>query len=141
MNLLQTIAFIQAAHCNQTDKAGKPYWQHPVAVMQLLGDDTLEAKQVALLHDVLEDVEHTHLTVDDLIAAGFTSDVIEAVQLLTRDPAVPYLDYIRALAAAGNKMAIRVKLADLTHNMSRPGSLSASLKQRYQQARAILAPT
>lgn len=139
MNLLQTMAFIRAAHGLQTDKAGEPYWHHPVRVMlRLSDDDSMEAKEVALLHDVLED---TQLTVDDLIGAGFSSDVIRAVRLLTRDPAVPYLDYIRALAASGNELAIRVKLADLTDNMSRPGSLSAKLKQRYQQARAILAPT
>jgi len=29
----ETIEFIKRSHAGQTDKAGMPYWQHPVAVM------------------------------------------------------------------------------------------------------------
>ncbi|MDX1975862.1 MAG: hypothetical protein SFT92_09350 [Rickettsiales bacterium] len=51
------IDFIKVAHAGQIDKgAGKPYWEHPVAVMNELPDfASPELKAAALLHDVKED--------------------------------------------------------------------------------------
>ena len=74
-----------AAHAGQVDKAGMPYIFHPYEVA--LQVQTEEEVCVALLHDVVED---TDWTMEDLRAAGFPETVLEAVQLLTHDPAVPY---------------------------------------------------
>jgi hypothetical protein len=49
--------FAVAAHEGQTDKAGRPYIEHPRRVARRL--DTPEALAAAFLHDVLEDTEHT----------------------------------------------------------------------------------
>jgi (p)ppGpp synthase/HD superfamily hydrolase len=139
MNLVTVTTFVRNAHGNQKDKAGAPYWLHPVRVMLRLGHGApLEEKYIALLHDVLED---TDVTVEDLRTAAIPAEVIDAVVLLTRDDdAGSYADYISRLVASGNRMAIRVKLADLGDNLDpkRSASLLPTLAIRYLRAKARL---
>lgn len=97
------------AHSGQTDKAGRPYIEHPLHVAESM--ETEAETCAALLHDVVED---TDWTFDDLASAGIPSDVIEALKLLTHDPSIPYLDYVRQVKS--NPIAVKVKLADLRHN-------------------------
>ena len=97
------------AHKDQVDKSDLPYVFHPFHVAEQMGDE--DTTIVALLHDVVED---TNYTIEDVAAMGFSSQVIEALSLLTHDNAVPYLDYVRALKS--NPIARTVKLADLNHN-------------------------
>jgi hypothetical protein len=63
------------------------------------------------------------------------------VQRLTRDPTVPYQDFIRSIAASGNLSAIRVKLADNADN-SDPARIhpdsAAMLAEKYRPAKRIL---
>ena len=66
---------------------------------------------MALLHDV---VEKTMMTFADLERAGFPAAILEALRLLTREPAVPYQKYIAALK--GHPIARLVKTADLLHD-------------------------
>lgn len=124
------------AHAGQVDKAGMPYIFHPYEVA--LQVQTEEEVCAALLHDVVED---TDWTMEDLRAAGFPETVLEAVQLLTHDPAVPYLDYVRALC--GNPTAVAVKRADLHHNSERTrfDADSPDIEkrlQKYAAAEAVL---
>jgi (p)ppGpp synthase/HD superfamily hydrolase len=111
----QTISLIQKLHAGQTDKTGKPYWLHPVAVMHLLGDDATDIeKTAALLHDVLED---TSCTPDDLLREGYPHEVVALVDGLTRRPGSgSYMDWIRSIASSGNTSLMRIKLADNRHN-------------------------
>lgn len=112
----QTAEIAKAAHGEQTDQIGDPYWMHLYAVNNLLPTDATEdERRVALLHDVLED---TTLTAADLTALGFSDEVVKAVELLTkpRDRHGTYFEWIRSIADSGNRMAIRVKVADNTHN-------------------------
>jgi (p)ppGpp synthase/HD superfamily hydrolase len=97
-------------HAGQRQRNGTPYLLHPLYVMQRV--EGLPAKIVAVLHDVVED---TLLTLEDLRAEGFSSEVVEAVRLLTRLDNVSYEDYVHALAH--NPLARTVKLADLRHNI------------------------
>ena len=53
-------------HFGQVDKAGQAYIQHPLRVMQNV--QHLDAKIVAVLHDILEDTE---TTTDELRAMVF----------------------------------------------------------------------
>ena len=111
-----TIAFIKEAHAGQMDWTGAEYWQHPVAVMNLLPEDaTLEEKLAALLHDVVEDTDHTIVTLRD---RGYPEEVLTILDLVTRDKADgrSYMVWVRAIVASGNRGAIRVKLADNRHN-------------------------
>lgn len=97
------------AHAGQTDKEGLPYILHPLRVMHLVTAPA--ARIVAVLHDVVED---TPVTLDDLRAAGFADEIVEAVRLVTRFPGQSYTDYV--VAAKANPVAVAVKLADLTDN-------------------------
>jgi (p)ppGpp synthase/HD superfamily hydrolase len=48
----KAIEIAKTAHVGQVDKAGKPYINHPLHVMNSV--DTLEEKIVAVLHDTIE---------------------------------------------------------------------------------------
>lgn len=97
------------AHSHQVDKSGMPYVFHPFHLAEQM--DTEESTILALLHDVVED---TDFTLEDLSEMGYPSTVIEALALMTHDPSVPYMDYIKNISA--NALATKVKLADLRHN-------------------------
>lgn len=134
--LERAIVIAAEAHAGQVDKAGAPYILHPLRVM--LAVEGVEAKVAAVLHDVVED---TPWTLEELRAEGFGTDVVEAVDGLTRRSGEVYLDFCRR--AAGNEIARRVKLADLADNLD-PDRLGAlpeahrSLADRYRKARQIL---
>jgi len=129
-----TVALIKKIYEGRFDDKGLPYWNHSVAVMESLGNDSPVAKQVALLHDVLED---TGWTYDDLIRVGFSNEVVEAVRLLTRSGGVTYFDYIRSIIDSQNDIAIKVKIADLRHNLYR-GKPPGDLTRRYLIALTML---
>lgn len=97
-------------HKEQVDKGGLPYVFHPWHVAEQMRDEN--ATLVALMHDLVED---TDVTFSDLKAYGFPVEVIEALQLLTHDPSVAYMDYIQQICT--NPLARKVKIADLEHNM------------------------
>lgn len=97
------------AHKNQVDKSGMPYVFHPICLAEKM--DTEESIVVALLHDVVEDTDYT---LGDLREMGFGDAIIEALTLMTHDPDVPYMDYVKAIGT--NPLATKVKLADLRHN-------------------------
>lgn len=97
------------AHKEQVDKTNMPYVFHPFHLAEQMTDEM--STVCALLHDVVEDTEYT---LEDLSQMGFPCEVTEALALLTHDPAVPYMDYVREIAT--NPIAKKVKLADLAHN-------------------------
>ena len=138
--IVSAYEFAFQAHGDQKRSSGEPYIVHPLSVAWILvslGMDT-ECVCAGLLHDVVED---TDWTMEDLRAAGFPETILEAVQLLTHDPAVPYLDYVRALC--GNPIAVAVKRADLHHNSERTrfDADSPDIEkrlQKYAAARAVL---
>lgn len=102
------------AHKGQEDKVGLPVILHPLTVG--LTGKTPDEICVGFLHDTVED---TDITPESLLAAGVPQRIVDAVTLLTHDKSVPYFDYIKALIASGNKLAIAAKNNDLTHNHSR----------------------
>ena len=112
MNLLEkAISVALEAHENIVTRSGRPYILHPLRLM--LQMDSEEEMITAVLHDVVEDSE---FTLDDLAAMGFPDPVLDALALLTHDKEKSsYENYILALKQ--NPLAVRVKLADLTHNM------------------------
>ena len=66
--LERAIAIAEKQHTGQVDKAGRPYIDHPLRVMQAMSNDA--ERIVAILHDVIED---TDCTLDQLAAEGFPS--------------------------------------------------------------------
>lgn len=121
------------AHSGQTDKQGKPYILHPLAVASQL--DSLELKTIALLHDTVED---SWVTIPWLLKIGMPGRIVEAVALLTKPKDMPYEDYLRRLKA--DPMALAVKKADLAHNTSpeRAAGLNDHRRAKYELAKRIL---
>lgn len=97
------------AHKNQVDKSGMPYVFHPFHLAEQMDDEVSTC--VALLHDVVED---TDITLKDLLNEGFTKEIISALELLTHDLNVEYMEYVKNIKQ--NSIARKVKLADLKHN-------------------------
>lgn len=80
------------AHKGQRDLDGKPVILHPLTVA-LKGNNENEIV-AGLLHDVVED---TDWTFDDLLQAGISPEVVDALRLLTHSKDEPYLDYVRRM--------------------------------------------
>ena len=140
--MARAMGFATMAHYGQLDKAGKPYIDHPIAVANLLILESETVQIAALLHDVVED---TPAEIGD-IHEEFGKTVADAVEALTRGYTGPdggwyskkrgsrnrkkeaYKDFI--LRCKKNSIAARVKIADVTHNLSRMGCLSQD-EQEY----------
>jgi (p)ppGpp synthase/HD superfamily hydrolase len=113
--------FAARAHMGQVRKyTGVPYIVHPIEVMEIVStvehDDAMLA--AALLHDVVEDTDHT---IDD-IRGEFGDDIASLVSDLT-DVSKPEdgnrqtrKDKDRAHSSAASARAQTVKLADLISN-------------------------
>lgn len=115
-NIRKTKKFIQRAHDQEQGQmyGSMPYSSHPKQVANLGkrffgGKFGPEAVKVALLHDVLEDTPYTP---EQLAKKGFSPEVIEAVQLLTKDKSLSYADNIRKIIDSKNILAMMVKYCD-----------------------------
>ncbi|MBL4931810.1 GTP pyrophosphokinase [Clostridium paridis] len=108
--LEKAIIIATKAHGGQVDKAGEAYILHPLRVM-LSGKTEIE-RICGVLHDVIEDTE---VTLEYLKAEGFSEEILEALDALTRKANENYDDFIERVI--NNKLACYVKLADLNDNM------------------------
>ncbi len=79
--LEKAIGIALEAHRSQQDKYGQPYIMHPIRIMARFTDPLLQ--QIAMLHDVVEDSEWT---CEQLTAQGFSLEIVQAVDALTRRP-------------------------------------------------------
>ena len=129
----RAIKLAYQAHHGQLDKSGLPYVFHPFHLAEQM--KTEETVTVALLHDVVEDTDYS---LEDLRKMGFSDGVLDALALMTHDPSVPYMEYIKCLKR--NPIARSVKLADLTHNsdLSRlPVVIEKDLERAEKYRKAI----
>ena len=109
--LNRAIEIAISAHEGQLDTHnGRPYIEHPFRVMS--AGQTLQEKIVGVLHDVVED---SPWTLDQLRDEGFTEEIIDAVDAMSRRDNESYDEYL--LRVQVNAIATRVKLNDLTDNM------------------------
>lgn len=108
--LQRAIDIATAAHKGQVDKAGVPYIEHPMRVMN--AGATIDEKIVGVLHDVVEDSDWTF---DALEAEGFPAHIITALHHITKREGEPYDKFI--IRVKKNPLATAVKLNDLTDNM------------------------
>ena len=120
------------AHLGQIDKAGEDYIKHPEKVASFVKTD--EEKAVAYLHDVIEDTE---LTLEDLYEYGFSKEILEAVDIITKKRGEDYQSYLNSVKK--NKLARAVKLADLRHNSDLTRLIKVTekdikRKEKYQKA-------
>jgi (p)ppGpp synthase/HD superfamily hydrolase len=125
------------AHDMQLDKGGMLYVLHPLHVMDTV--EGIDAKIVAVLHDVIEDTE---TTLENLAAYEFPQEILDAIDAITKRKGEKKEAYWARVKA--NPLATRVKLADIAHNTSeaRLAALSEDerqyLKGKYAKALAFL---
>ena len=99
----------EQAHAGQKDRAGRPYIEHPAFVASMVETD--EEKIVAWLHDVLEDTNVSAKCLADV----FPARIMAALDALTHRDNDSYEEYIERIRM--NPLAVKVKMADLVHNM------------------------
>ena len=120
-----------AYHLGQRDKAGMPYFLHPLAVMERV--DKFDEKVVALLHDVIEDTHYK----EEQLYEDFPKHIADAVMAMSKLEGEVYADFV--LRAKADPIARVVKIADMEHNMSDRGvKIKDSLMQRYVKNLAVL---
>jgi (p)ppGpp synthase/HD superfamily hydrolase len=113
--LERAIEIAVLAHKGASDKAGSPYILHPLRLMFSVED--VEAKIVAVLHDVVEDSKPPHRwDMQDLKREGFSANVLEALDCVTARPDESYDAFIDRILP--NPTARRVKVADIVDNMN-----------------------
>jgi len=91
---------------------------------------------IALLHDVIEDTEATHLDIERLYGAT----VADSVRVLTRVPEETYREYILRVLYSDDPYARVIKVADLEDHLDQAATLKPSLKSRYMNALSVLSP-
>ena len=101
----------RTAHEGQVDKAGKPYIEHPMRVMNM--GKSMEEKIAGILHDVVEDSEWTF---EMLEKEGIPKDVMDALRCVTKLSEDEDYDHFIARVKT-NPLAVKVKLNDLKDNM------------------------
>ena len=130
-SLERAIQIALAAHAGQRDKAGSPYILHPLRVMLTQSSD--DARIAAILRDVVEDGDGW--TLERLRDEGFSPEVVGAVDHLTKRPdeRQDYMAFVRR--AAGNRIALQVKIADIEDNLnvSRLSEVTAEDLQRLNR--------
>lgn len=134
--LERAIAIAVEAHTGQQDKVGQPYILHPLRVM--LAVRSPEERMVGALHDVVED---SAWTLGALREAGFSPDVVDAVDAISRREGEEYFDFV--LRAGANPLARPVKVADLRDNLdlsriAAPTDRDQERCERYRKALALL---
>jgi (p)ppGpp synthase/HD superfamily hydrolase len=106
--------FAIKAHDGQFRRDGTtPQFTHPFRVSDWDGFTTVE-KAAALLHDVVEDTDHT---LEDLLEAGIPECVVTIVDALTKRPGESYDDFIDRIINT-SVSACLVKYRDIIHNLS-----------------------
>ena len=145
-DMADVYATARMAHMGQKRRSGEEYFTHPTAVKDIVkkyySDDKL-SQLVALLHDTLEDAPG--LTMDsveemEVFIRGSIRDprvaekVLSSVRALTHDKSIDYSSYVASLLR--NPTALRVKLADMLHNLGT--NPTQKQKNKYMTALADL---
>ena len=129
----RAIQLAKVAHAGQADKQGQPYRLHLERVANRL--QASEGKITAWLHDTIED---TPVTLAQLRECEFPSEVIGAVDTLTRRAGETYFHYIERVRSNGSKLAVQVKIADLQDHLDDTRAIPTSLVARYRKALRML---
>ena len=119
------IAAYAHGKANQYRKGGReiPYIMHPFTVMSLLTNitDDEDILIAALLHDVLEDVDSSIISAEE-IKDKFGDRVLSIIKTVSKNPNIKDWRqsseaYIEQIQKSGSVEAITVALADKSHNL------------------------
>ena len=124
-------------HENQVDKKNYPYMSHVLDVASRVSHLGESFEIVGLLHDAIEDSESDELMNEILeeINTCFDEEVMGAIQAMTKSPGEDYFqEYLPRLKE--NKIALQVKIADSSHNLSKAHliedkTLQEKLRNKY----------
>ena len=142
-------ATARMAHMGQKRRSGEDYFTHPSEVRDIVRKfypRDYAAQMAALLHDSLEDAPgNTVETVEEMeefIRGSIQNPesgqvVIDTVKALTHEKNAPYVDYVVDLL--NNPLALKVKLADMVHNLS--SAPSPRQKEKYAKSIEALSDT
>ena len=108
--LADAMSLATEAHKGQYDRSGVAYILHPLRIMHQMNTRTEQI--VGVLHDVIED---TPITFQVLKEKGYSQEVIDALDHLTRQEGEKYDDFIKRCRK--NYITLKVKIADLEDNM------------------------
>jgi (p)ppGpp synthase/HD superfamily hydrolase len=116
--IIAALRIARDVHTGQTDRAGKPYGFHIIAVAAGVAEQGLSEHVMcaAILHDSIEDSSDPD-AIAERIARDVGEDVLDIVLTLTHEEGESYDAYIARIAKHPD--AVAVKLADLRHNMRR----------------------
>ena len=109
-DLAHSMVFAEECHRGQVDRNGIKYILHPLQVMRRMDSET--EKIVGVLHDIVED---TPITFQDLREKGYSEEIVNAIDCLTKREGESYEDFIERCKL--NPIALKVKIADLEDNM------------------------
>ena len=121
----------------QKDKKENPYMAHINDVASRVSELCESYEIVGLLHDAIEDAHNYEAReeVKSLINSHFDLEVIDAINAMTKMENEDYfLDYLPRLKK--NKIALKVKIADSSHNLSKAHLIEdhtyqEKLRQKY----------
>ena len=124
------------SHKGQTDKNNTPYIFHVLRVMHSVNTDG--QKITALLHDVVED---TDWTFNKLKKEGFSNEIIEAIDSVTKRKGEDYFAFVNR--SKNNIIGRVVKIADIKDNanikrIDNPKKKDFERVERYKKALKIL---
>ena len=153
------LAAVQAQQAGVMDRVGRPWAQHfeRVALRTLFRNPAAPRAQLeaALLHDAFMDRGGGEAMLRSLEVG---SEAVAMIRLTTPPPdadfyrdfeaigpaeCARYLGYVRGLAGSGDRLAIEMKLADITDTIDacRTGAtpvLTDQFRTRYEPSRRIL---
>lgn len=138
--LLLAVRVATRAHAGQKRKDGTDYIAHPIRCMiraAIAGEDLI-VQTVLVLHDVVED---TSVTLEELRELGFSNEIVDGVDAVTKRPGESYLqDFIPRCKK--DAVGAKAKSYDIDDNIEDQSALdpeeAAFLRGRYTQARTIL---
>lgn len=122
----------------QKDKKGFPYMAHIDDIANRVAHHGEQYEIVGLLHDSIEDAHDNEARskVEELIKSSFDQDTVDAIYAMTKNSGEDYFeDYLPRLKK--NKIALKVKIADSSHNLSKAHllekepELQSKLRNKY----------
>ena len=153
------VAAVEHQQAGVMDRIGRPWAQHfeRVALRTIFRNPAASRAQIeaALLHDAFMDrgggaamlrslgVSEAAAEMIRLTTPPPDADYYRDFEAIGPDECARYLDYVRRLAASGDRAAIEMKLADITDTIDacRTGStevLVGQYRDRYEPSRRIL---
>ena len=107
-------------HGEQVDKKNYPYMAHILDVASRVSHLGESYEIVGLLHDAIEDAEAESFKKEIIatIKKEFSEEILEAIFAMSKQEGEDYFrDYLPRLKR--NKIAVEVKIADSSHNLSK----------------------